>query len=250
MKNVQLNQKYGRLTIIEQIPSKNKRKRFKCICECGNHSEIDSNRIGITLSCGCLAKEMLIKRQTGKASNKFIDLTGKIFERLTVIERVCRHPRRTEWMCKCQCGTEKVIDGKHLKRGKIISCGCFCLEINSKRMKENNISKKIHGLTDHPLRAIRKAMLDRCNNKNNKFFKNYGGRGINVCITWVLSLQNFYDWAIKAGWEKGLSIDRINNDSDYTPENCQWITVSENSSKNCVLGKYSKDKYDRNNITT
>ncbi len=194
--------------------------------------------------------EKIIERNRRNAHARFIDLTGRVFERITVLERVFNHPRRTEWMCRCICGTEKVIDGKHLKRGKILSCGCLCLEINSKRMKENNIGLKTHGLTKHPLRAIRKAMLSRCNNKNNKFFKNYGGRGIEVCNDWTTSLQSFYDWAIAAGWKKGLSIDRINNDANYTPENCHWITVSENSSKNCVLGQYSKDKYDRNNVTS
>ena len=80
-------------------------------------------------------------------------------------------------------------------------------------------------------------MIHRCYNENNPFYKNYGGRGITVCDEWKKSLQSFYDWAINNGWIKGLSIDRKDNNNNYCPENCHWITVSENSRKNCILGK-------------
>jgi hypothetical protein len=193
--------------------------------------------------------DKITERNKKNAQAKFIDLTGRVFGRLTVIERIFRYPKRTEWKCKCICGVEKIIDGKHLKRGKILSCGCLCLEINSKRMKENNIGIKKHGLTNHPLRHIRKAMLHRCYNENNKFFKNYGGKGITVCEEWKNSLELFYEWAISSGWEKGLSIDRKNNEGNYNPENCEWITIAKNSSKNCVLGKIRKEKCARINIT-
>jgi hypothetical protein len=104
------------------------------------------------------------------------------------------------------------------------------LEVNALRLKGNKLKFK-HGFANHPLRSIRKSMIHRCYNENNPFYKNYGERGIKVCDEWKDSLESFMDWAISNGWVKGLSIDRIDNDGDYEPNNCHWITVSENSRK-------------------
>jgi len=168
----------------------------------------------------------------------FIDLTGKRFNRLLVLHRAPnRSGRVTMWFCRCDCGTEKPVASHELISAKTQSCGCLNLEINSRRMKEHNIGIKKHGLTDHPLRAIRKAMIDRCYNPNNKFYRCYGGRGVKVCDDWKDSLEMFYKWAIDNGWQKGLSLDRIDNDSEYCPNNCHWITRSENSKKPRSMNK-------------
>lgn len=159
---------------------------------------------------------------------ELMDLTGKRFDRWLVLGRSMRKSRAVFWNCRCDCGTEREVAGNHIRNGHTKSCGCLCLEINAKRLKGNQLGK-IHGLHDHPLRAIRKAMIRRCGNPNDRFFKNYGGRGIIVCDEWKESLVAFYEWAIDNGWFKGLSIDRINNDGKYEPKNCRWITVSENS---------------------
>ncbi len=177
----------------------------------------------------------------------FKDESGKKYGRLSVIERgSTTNDGQIRWVCLCECGNRKEVRGPELRKGKTSSCGCLNKEINSKRSIGNQYYKnwkdqsKIFGLSNHPLRAIRKSMIHRCYNENNPFYKNYGGRGIKVCSNWLDSLKSFYDWAMTHGWIKGLSIDRKNNNLDYTPENCQWITISENSRKNCILGKHRK----------
>jgi hypothetical protein len=164
----------------------------------------------------------------GKKMGNFIDISGQKFNRWTVIERVHVYDRRTFWLCKCDCGVERPVEGKHVRYGTSKSCGCLCLEINAERLKGNKMGY-IHGYEKHPLRAIRKAMTHRCYNSNNRFFKNYGQRGISVCNEWRESLISFIDWAISNGWKKGLSIDRIDVDGNYEPNNCRWITIAENS---------------------
>ena len=158
----------------------------------------------------------------------FINIAGNKFNRWTVLHRAFPNMPGTHYFCRCDCGTERIVEGKHLRYGTSKSCGCLCLEINAERLRGNQLGYK-HGLEKHPLRAIRKAMIERCYSQRNRFYKNYGGRGIQVCAEWLSSLPEFYNWALANGWKKGLSIDRINNDGDYDPINCRWITISENS---------------------
>lgn len=81
------------------------------------------------------------------------------------------------------------------------------------------------------LYGVWNGMKQRCNNPNSKAYPSYGGRGIRVCSIWQRDFMAFYRWAIEAGYQEGLTIDRIDNDGDYTPENCQWLTLAENVSK-------------------
>lgn len=77
------------------------------------------------------------------------------------------------------------------------------------------------------------AMKQRCYNKNNPKYKRYGGRGISVCEEWI-DIKGFAEWALSNGWKQGLTLDRINNDGNYCPKNCHWVSVSENSRKKCT----------------
>ena len=140
------------------------------------------------------------------------------------------------YLCKCDCGTIREVNARNLIKSKSKCCGCEGNKRTSLRVSGNNLGFK-HGFGDHPLRSIRKAMLHRCYNENNPYYYTYGERGIEVCEEWKNSLENFISWALSSGWKKGLSIDRIDNNMGYEPKNCQWITVSENSRKNCILGK-------------
>lgn len=87
---------------------------------------------------------------------------------------------------------------------------------------------KTHRLSNHPLYHCLAGMIQRCTNKKNAAYKYYGGRGILLCAEWRNNFEAFYLWAIDNGWEKGLTIDRINNDGNYEPGNCRWVTLKEN----------------------
>jgi len=142
---------------------------------------------------------------------KLKDLKGQTFGKLTVIQFDSMIKRHAHWLCKCECGNEKVVVGYSLTRGMTKSCGCFLKETVTK-----------HGESDGRLHRIWRGMKTRCNNPNCTTFHHYGGRGIRVCEEW-LDFEEFRKWAIESGYEDGLSIDRIENDQGYNPNNCRWV---------------------------
>lgn len=129
---------------------------------------------------------------------------------------------------KCDCGNEKEIICGSVSRGLTTSCGCYQRDI----AKEVNT---LHGLTNHPLRRVWSHMHDRCYNQNDARYSTYGARGVVICDEWRDNFLVFYNWAINNGWKTGLQIDRIDNDGNYEPSNCQFITRKEN----CAIGKRS-----------
>lgn len=169
--------------------------------------------------------------------SKINDLTGQTFGRLTVIGIGTPYVgsdgrKRTRWECVCSCGSGRHIttSASNLRNGRTASCGCLSLEIRTK-----------HGLRKHPLYYIWTGMKNRCYNTNDKGYPNYGERGIRVCDRWKDSFENFYKDVIE-GYEKGLQIDRKDNDGDYEPDNVRWVTRSQNQS-NRRSHKNSSSKY-------
>lgn len=153
---------------------------------------------------------------------KKIELIGKRFGRLMVIDEYDRpYSGAYRYLCKCDCGNEVVVWGCSLRAGHSRSCGCYkrdtTIARNTKYKKEDKI-----------LYSTWKGMRQRCNDKNHIRYNRYGGRGIQVCNEWN-DYMKFYYWSIENGYEKGKQLDRINNDADYTPNNCRWVTAFENN---------------------
>lgn len=153
--------------------------------------------------------------------SKINDLTGKKFGRLKVIEYYGSNKNgRALWLCQCDCGKTKSVLGNSLLCGLTLSCGCYNKEEARKRRTK-------HSLSYSKLYKVWHGMKTRCYNKNFIYYCNYGGRGITICHEWLNNFETFYNWAINNGYEEGLTIDRINNDGNYEPNNCRWITRAE-----------------------
>ena len=231
-----IGERFDKLVVIERVedyiyPSSKKHEaKWLCKCDCGNTiTVIHHNLLNGHVHC---CKEC--------KSNKLKDIKGQKFGKLTVLERaedfIGPSGRETQWLCKCDCGNTVVVRGHSLRNGHTKSCGCAAIEASTK-----------HGMHNTRIYAEYMKMKHRCLNNNNPSYFRYGGRGITICDEWLgeNGFINFYNWSITHGYADNLTIDRINNDGNYYPENCRWVdmkTQANNRSNNNII-EYNGTKH-------
>ena len=145
-------------------------------------------------------------------------LKGRVFNRWSVLELDTESKKGTRWLCKCKCGTKRSVLSYSLLNGDSQSCGCL--------QKEGATT---HGMSRHPLYFMWSNMMQRCYNENHERYGDYGGRGIYVYPEWH-NPDVFIRWARCNGYKKKLELDRRDNDKEYNPSNCRFVTPSVNSS--------------------
>ena len=202
-----IGKKFGRLLVVDaNRDNKTNKKNIMCICqcECGNIRNIPASALKRRKSCGCIQKL------------DFSKYKGKKYGNITIIDIVDENNKIIK--CKCSCGNifETKLYYITNKNHKIISCGKCGNKYNYSKPSERQ-----------RLSAVLRNMIDRCYNESAKDYKWYGARGIKVCDDWINSANSFIDWSISNGYKKGLSIDRINNNIGYYPNNCRWVTIKD-----------------------
>lgn len=150
---------------------------------------------------------------------KFIDIAGNKFNRLTALKRVgISNSRKTIWLCKCECGNYTNVTEDNLKQGNVKSCGCLRGDFNRSRATHRKSNTRLYNTW--------RNMKARCKCPTNPYYKNYGGRGIQLYNDWA-KFENFYNWSIENGYKDNLTIDRVNVNGNYEPNNCKWIPLSK-----------------------
>jgi hypothetical protein len=217
-----VGQKFGKLLVTAAAPSiksgKTWRACWTCHCDCGNTCVTRGERLknGQITTCGC-SREIFKK-----------DIRGQKFGRLLVLELAGKSKNRTyNWRCRCDCGEEIIVRGDQLRDGHTQSCGCFNQEQREEPKKHGH---SINGRKSKTYGALVGAK-SRCYNSNNSYYPSYGGRGIKVCQRWLDEEHGFENFLVDMGEcpSEELSLDRINNDGNYEPENCRWATIEEQS---------------------
>lgn len=168
-----------------------------------------------------------------------LHLEGERYGKLVVVEEAEPIYSKTgkmirRWKCKCDCGNITIVRHGDLRNGSTVSCGCYNYQ------KESAV--KTHGYSRTKLGNVFEGMKQRCNNPKNKNYEKYGGRGIKICTEWLNDPKKFFDWAIKNGYKEGLSIDRIDVNGNYEPDNCRWAD-NETQCLNQRLRKDNKTGY-------
>ena len=158
------------------------------------------------------------------------DITGNVYGKLTAIKLIETGRLGAKWLCSCECGEKTTAWAYKLKAGRKKSCGCLWIK-NGKYTNGKGWGPR--------LVSTWQSLKQRCGNPNNKDYRYYGARGVTVCEEWQ-SFRGFEAWALNNGYREGLTIDRIDGNGDYNPDNCQWISQKENCRKQYHTPKQNK----------
>ncbi len=214
-------QRFGRLVVLGYAETRNAGAYWHCRCDCGTEKTIHGGvmKAGSTRSCGCLLRETA-------STSRILKIAGRRFGRFLVLGFSHQDKSgHSHWKCVCDCGTEKTIRGSHLTEGDTVSCGCFHQEQLSKARTTHGHARHVNGKQHNsPTYRSWHSMMSRCHNPNVPSFSYYGGRGITVCSQWQTFAGFLADMSVRP---KFTSLDRINPDGNYEPDNCRWATSRE-----------------------
>ncbi len=222
--------RYGSLVVQGFAFSRNGESFWNCLCDCGKQKTIRGNNLrrGISKTCGCSHNQRPHQQ-----------LVGKKFGRLTVISEIgsrnFENSKQVVWDCICDCGNKVQTTTNRLKSGNTKSCGCLVYDVS-------RMNRTTHGMSKTRINNIYLGMHDRCERRKNSIYKHYGARGIKVCSEWSdeHGFEHFRDWAFSNGYSDDLTLDRIDVNGNYCPDNCRWVsqTAQKNNKRNTLWVEY------------